>query len=61
MNGGRKIAIEAIKQNEETHRASKEARKTAEAAERKRRIGMFMSHSIFVSALALYPTKLHFM
>jgi hypothetical protein len=62
MNGGREISNEAIIQNEEeTYRASEEARQVAEAAERERRIGMFMSQSIFVSALALYLTKLHFM
>jgi hypothetical protein len=62
MNGGRVIANEAISQNEEeTHRASEEARRTVEAAERERRIGMFVSHSIFVSALASYLTKLYFM
>jgi hypothetical protein len=62
MNGGREIANEAIKQNEEeTHRASEEARRGAEAVEQERRIGMFKSHSIPVSALASYLTKLHFM
>jgi hypothetical protein len=62
MNGGREIADEAIRQNEEeTHRASGEARRVAEAAERERRIGMFVLHSIFVSALASYLTKLYFM
>jgi hypothetical protein len=61
MNGGREIADEAIKQNkEETHRVSEEARRAAKAAERERHIGMFLSHSNFVSALALYLTKLHF-
>jgi hypothetical protein len=50
MNGGREIANKAMRQNEEeTHRASEEARKATEAADRERRIGMFMSHSIFVS------------
>jgi hypothetical protein len=62
MNGGREILNEAIIQNEEeTHRALEEARQAGEAAERERRIGMFMSQYIFVSALALYLTKLHFM
>jgi hypothetical protein len=41
MNGGSGIANEAIRQNEEeTHRASKEARRVEEAAERERRIGI---------------------
>jgi hypothetical protein len=62
MNGGREVADEAIRENEEeTHRASEEARRTAEAAERERRIGMFVSKFIFVSALASYLTKLYFM
>jgi broad specificity phosphatase PhoE len=61
-NGGREIAGETIRLNEEeAHRASEEARRAAEAVERERHIGMFVSHSIFVSALASYLTKLHFM
>jgi hypothetical protein len=37
MNGGREIADEAIRRNEEdTHLASKEERKVEEAAERKK-------------------------
>jgi broad specificity phosphatase PhoE len=60
-NDGRKISDETIRQNEEeTHRASEEARRAVEDAEREKRIGMFVSHSIFVSALASYLTKLYF-
>jgi hypothetical protein len=41
MNGGREIADEAIRQNEEeTHRASEEVRRAAEATKWERRIGM---------------------
>jgi hypothetical protein len=41
MNGGREIADEAIRQNEEeTHRASEEAKRAQEAAERERRISI---------------------
>jgi hypothetical protein len=41
MNGGREIADEAIKQNEEeTHRASEEAKRAEEATERERLIGI---------------------
>jgi hypothetical protein len=43
MNGGREMADEAISRNEEeTHLASEEERKAEEAAERERRIGMFV-------------------
>ena len=43
MNGGREIADEAIRQNEEeSHLASEEAKKAEEAAERESRIGMFV-------------------
>jgi ubiquitin len=43
MNGGREIADEAIKQSEEeSHLASEEARKTEEAVEHERRIGMLV-------------------
>jgi ubiquitin len=42
MNGGREIADEAIRQNEEeSHLASEEARKAEKAAERERRLSMF--------------------
>jgi F0F1-type ATP synthase membrane subunit b/b' len=59
MNGGREIADEAIRQNEEeAHRASEEARRDVE---RERRIGMFVLHSIFVSVLSLYLKNLYFM
>jgi hypothetical protein len=62
MNGGREITDEAIRQNEEeTHRASEETKRATEDAERERRIGMFVSHSIFVSALTSYLTRLYFM
>jgi ubiquitin len=44
MNGGREIADEAIKQNEEeSHLASEEARKAEKAAEDERRIGIFVT------------------
>jgi hypothetical protein len=44
LNGGREIADKAIKQSEEeTYLASEEARKTEEAAERERRIGMLVT------------------
>jgi hypothetical protein len=43
MNGGREMADESIRQNEkESHIASEEARRAKEAAERERRIGMFV-------------------
>ena len=43
MNGGREMADEAIRRNEEeAHLASEEARKAEEATERERRIGMFV-------------------
>jgi hypothetical protein len=43
MNDGREIADEAIKQSEEeSHLASDEARKTKEAVEHERRIGMLV-------------------
>jgi hypothetical protein len=43
MNGGRKIADEAIRQSEqEFHLASKEARKAEEVAERERHICTFV-------------------
>jgi hypothetical protein len=43
MNGGREMADEAIRRNEEeAHLASKEARKAEEAAERERRICTFV-------------------
>jgi hypothetical protein len=43
MNGGKEIADEAIRQNEEeSHLASEEARKAEEAAERERRIGVLV-------------------
>jgi F0F1-type ATP synthase membrane subunit b/b' len=59
MNGGREIADEAIRQNEEeAHRASEEARRNVE---RERRIVMFVLHSIFVSVLSLYLKNLYFM
>jgi hypothetical protein len=61
MNGGREIADEAIRRNEEeSHLASEEARKAKEAVERERRISVFVLHFSFVSALASYLTKLHF-
>ena len=43
MNGGKDIAAEAIRQNEEeSHLASEETRKVEEVAERGRRIGAFV-------------------
>jgi hypothetical protein len=43
VNGGRKMANEAIRQNEEgSHTALEEARKAEEAIERERLIGMFV-------------------
>jgi hypothetical protein len=43
VNGGRKIAYEAIRQNEkESHTALEEARKAKEAIEHERLIGMFV-------------------
>jgi hypothetical protein len=43
MNGGREVADEAIRRNEEeAHLASEEARKTDEVVERERRIGTFV-------------------
>jgi hypothetical protein len=42
VNAGRELANEIIKKNEkETHEAREEARRTEEAAERERRIGIF--------------------
>jgi hypothetical protein len=61
MSDGKEIADEAIRQNEkETHRASEEARRAKKAAERERRIGMFLLRYSFVNVLALYLTKLRF-
>jgi hypothetical protein len=61
MSDGKEIADEAIRQNEkETHRASEEARRAKKAAERERRIGMFLLSYSFVNVLALYLTKLRF-
>jgi hypothetical protein len=61
MSGGREIADEPIRQNEEeSHLASEEARKAEEATERERHIGVFVLHFSFISALASYLTKLHF-
>jgi hypothetical protein len=61
MNGRREIADEAIRQNEEdTHRASEEARRVAEAAKRERRVVMLVLCSSFISVLASYITKLRF-
>ena len=58
MSGRREIADEAIRNNEEeTHRASEEARKAEEAVKRERRISMFLLRSSFVSVLASYLTK----
>jgi hypothetical protein len=49
MNGGREITDEAISENEEeTHRASEEARRAEEATERERRIGIFVLRSSLV-------------
>jgi hypothetical protein len=43
MNGGREMVDEAIRQNEkESHITLEEARRAKEAAERERRIGMFV-------------------
>jgi hypothetical protein len=43
MNGGRKMADEAIRRNEEeSHLASEEARKAKEATERERHISTFV-------------------
>jgi hypothetical protein len=43
MNGGREMADEAIRQNEEeSHLVLEEARKAEEAAECERRIGTFV-------------------
>jgi hypothetical protein len=43
LNGGREIADEAIRQNEEeSHTALEEARKAKEATERERLIGVFV-------------------
>jgi hypothetical protein len=43
MKGDRKIADEAIKRNEkESHDAREEAKRAKEAAERARRIGIFI-------------------
>jgi hypothetical protein len=43
MNGGPEMVDEAIRGNEEeSHLASEEARKVEEAAEHKRRIGIFV-------------------
>jgi hypothetical protein len=53
MNGGREIADEAIKRNEEeSHLASEGARKAEEVVERERHIGMFVSRFNFISVLA---------
>jgi hypothetical protein len=59
MSGGREIADEAIRKNEEeTYRASEEVRKVEEAAERERCIGMLLLRSGFVIVLASYLTKM---
>ena len=43
VNGGRELANEIIKKNEkETHDAREEAKRAEEAAERARRIGIFI-------------------
>jgi hypothetical protein len=46
VNGGWELANEIIKKNEkETHEAREEARRAEEAAERERRIGIFLNFS----------------
>ena len=53
INGGRELAHEIIKKNEEdTHDTREEARRTEEAAERERRIGIVFW--ILTSVLALW-------
>jgi hypothetical protein len=47
MNGGREIADDAIRQNEEeSHRASEEARRVEEATERERRIAKCFCYAL---------------
>jgi hypothetical protein len=42
LEGGRDITDEAIRKNEESHTTLEETRKTKEAAERERVIGIFV-------------------